>query len=133
MEDASAEEEMASQQMPSEISMDAPLTLTVYSGRGESLVGPLLDQFETDTGVDVRVRYGGTAELAVAILEEGDRSPADVFFAQDAGALGALQDAGRFTVLDDEFLTGSTQSSDRPRAVGWACPAARASSCTPPS
>ena len=104
VEDASAEEEMASQQMPSETSMDGPLTLTVYSGRSESLVGPLLDQFETDTGVDVRVRYGGTAELAVAILEEGDRSPADVFFAQDAGALGALQDAGRFTVLDDEFL-----------------------------
>ena len=84
--------------------MDAPLTLTVYSGRGESLVGPLLDQFETDTGIEVRVRYGGTAELAAAILEEGDRSPADVFFAQDAGALGALQDSGRFTMLDDEFL-----------------------------
>ena len=100
----SAEEEIPTQQTSSETSMDSPLTLTVYSGRSESLVGPLLDQFETDTGVDVRVRYGGTAELAVAILEEGDRSPADVFFAQDAGALGALQDAGRFTVLDDEFL-----------------------------
>ncbi len=102
--ETAAEEEMASQQTPSETSMDGSLMLTVYSGRSESLVGPLLDQFETDTGVDVRIRYGGTAELAAAILEEGDRSPADVFFAQDAGALGALQDAGRFTVLDDEFL-----------------------------
>ena len=104
VEEMAAEEEMSTQQAPSEASMDAPLTLTVYSGRGESLVGPLLDQFETDTGIEVRVRYGGTAELAAAILEEGDRSPADVFFAQDAGALGALQDSGRFTMLDDEFL-----------------------------
>ena len=60
------------------------LSLTVYSGRSESLVGPLLNQFEADTGIDVRVRYGGTAELATTILEEGDRSPADLFFAQDA-------------------------------------------------
>ena len=80
------------------------LSLTVYSGRSESLVGPLLNQFEADTGIDVRVRYGGTAELATTILEEGDRSPADLFFAQDAGALGALQDQGRLLPLSDDLL-----------------------------
>ena len=67
---------------------------TVYSGRNANLVGPLLEMFEEETGIDLEVRYGGTAELAAQILEEGDSTRADVFFAQDAGALGALAKAG---------------------------------------
>lgn len=79
-------------------------SLTVYSGRGEELVGPLFEQFEGETGIDVEVRYGDTAQMAGAILEEGGNSPADVYFGQDAGALGALSDAGRFQPLDAELL-----------------------------
>jgi iron(III) transport system substrate-binding protein len=78
-------------------------TLTIYSGRNEELVGPLIQQFEQGSGIDVEVRYGDTAELAATILEEGDNSPADVFFAQDAGALGAVQNADRFEELPDEI------------------------------
>lgn len=80
--------------------------LTVYSGRSEELVAPLLEQFETDTGITVNARYGDTAELAALILEESDADQvqADVFFAQDAGALGAVADAGLFATLDDAVL-----------------------------
>lgn len=74
----------------------------IYSGRSEKLVGDLIKTFEA-TGVDVDVRYAGTSELAAQILEEGDNSPADIFFSQDAGALGALSKAGRL-----EPLTGPT-------------------------
>ena len=81
-----------------------PGSITVYSGRNESLIGPLIEQFEADTGIDVRVRYGGTAALAVALLEEGGRTPADVFLAQDAGALGALEEAGLFAALSPDIL-----------------------------
>lgn len=79
-------------------------TLTIYSGRNENLVGPLLDRFAKETGINIRVRYGDTAELAATILEEGDNSPADVFFAQDAGALGAIAQTGRFRNLPDPLL-----------------------------
>ena len=79
-------------------------TLTVYSGREEELVAPLLEQFEQESGVDLEVRYGDSAELAATIAEEGDNSPADVFFAQDPGSLGALEQEGLLAELPEEIL-----------------------------
>jgi iron(III) transport system substrate-binding protein len=79
-------------------------TLTVYSGRSEELVGPLFDRFREASGLDVQVKYGSTSEIAATILEEGDASPADVFLAQDAGALGAVAKEGRFATLPQDVL-----------------------------
>ncbi len=66
--------------------------LTLYSGRGETLVAPIISAFTRETGINVNVRYGGTAELAILLQEEGDRSPADLYWAQDVTALGAVVD-----------------------------------------
>ena len=76
-----------------------PGTLVVYSGRSESLVGPIIEQFEEVTGINVAVKYGKTGEIAATILEEGGSSPADVFFAQDPGGLGEVANAGLFETL----------------------------------
>lgn len=81
-------------------------SLTVYSGRGESLVAPLVERFTAETGIDVAVRFGDTAQLAVLILEEGAVSPADVFWGQDAGALGALARAGRLQAIPEGLTAG---------------------------
>ena len=82
---------------------DGDGNLVVYSGREEELIGPLISQFEDETGIDVAVRYGSNAGLVATIFEEGGNSPADVYFGSDPGALGAL--IGRLTVLPDDILS----------------------------
>lgn len=79
-------------------------TLVIYSGRSEDLVGPLVPQIEAATGLTLDVRYGNTAELAAQILEEGDNTPAGLYFGQDAGALGVLAKSGRLAALPQETL-----------------------------
>ena len=73
-------------------SADATESLTVYSGRSESLVGPIIQQFGEATGINVSVKYAGTSELAATLREEGSNTPADLFFAQDPGGLAVVSD-----------------------------------------
>jgi iron(III) transport system substrate-binding protein len=69
---------------------DGPLV--IYSGRSEELVAPLIEDFESSSGLDVEVRYADSSELAATLLAEGEDTEADVFFAQDPASLGAVAD-----------------------------------------
>jgi iron(III) transport system substrate-binding protein len=64
--------------------------LTIYSGRTENLIRPLLERFNRETGIPIDVKYGDSADLALQINEEGERTPADVFLSQSPGATGFL-------------------------------------------
>lgn len=78
--------------------------ITVYSGRGEDLVQPIIDAFVAETGIEVEVRYGNSAEMLLLIQEEGSNSPADVYYSQGAGFLGILSDDGGLAPLPQDVL-----------------------------
>ena len=96
----------------------SPGNLVIYSGRKESLIGNIVQQFEDVTGINVEVKYGSTFPIALMILEEGDNSPADVFIAQDPGGLGFLSDEGRLATLPSE-ITDSVQAWAKPSDGTW--------------
>ncbi|MDV2474826.1 iron ABC transporter substrate-binding protein [Rhodococcus zopfii] len=83
----------------SDESGDGSGALTLYSGRSENLVAPLIDRLEDTLGFPIEVVYGGTPEITGKLVEEGASSPADVVFSQDAGALGLLDQAGMLEAL----------------------------------
>ncbi|HEV3495895.1 MAG TPA: extracellular solute-binding protein, partial [Actinomycetes bacterium] len=78
--------------------------LTIYSGRTQNLIGPLLERFNKETGIAIDVKYGDSAELALLLDEEGDRTPADLFLSQSPGATGFLAGKGHLGQLDAAVL-----------------------------
>ena len=97
---------------------DSANSITIYSGRSETLITALLDTFTQDTGIAVNVRYGDSAELAAQILEEGSNVQADVFFSQDAGALGALAKQGLTKSLPKD-ITDLVDDSYKSKDSQW--------------
>jgi iron(III) transport system substrate-binding protein len=71
--------------------------ITLYSGRIPAAIGSAIDSYEADANRDVQVRFAET-------VEEGDASPADVFFAQEPGAIAAVAEAGLLAKLPQDIL-----------------------------
>lgn len=92
----------------------AAQTLTIYSGREEKIMSPLIQKAKKDLGMDIEVRYGDSTELAIALIEEGKNSRADVFYAQDAGALGALAKEKRTLTIPAQLLNKVAQQFRSP-------------------
>lgn len=79
-------------------------SVTIYSGRTQNLIEPILNRFAEETGIDVKVRYGQSADLALLIDEEGGQTPADLFISQSPGSVGYLDAKGRLGKLPDSVL-----------------------------
>jgi iron(III) transport system substrate-binding protein len=86
--------------------------LVIYSGRSESLVAPIIAQFSEATGIEVEVKYGKTGALAATLLEEGSKTPADIYFAQDPGGLGSVE--SMLAPISDEIVNLTPDWADSP-------------------
>jgi len=100
-------------------------SLVLYSGRSQGLVEPILKEFEKETGIRVRAKYGTSAQLSLALREEGSRSPADIFWAQEAGALEQLNLDGFLAALPDDILS-AVPASCRHENGAWVGTSGRA-------
>ncbi len=92
--------------------------LTIYSGRIEPLIGPAIKLYEKDSGEKVKVRYGDSPSLAATLVEEGKNSRADLFFAQDAGSLDAIEKSGNLAKLPADILN-QVDARFRSRTGSW--------------
>jgi iron(III) transport system substrate-binding protein len=78
--------------------------ITVYSGRIPAAIGGAVDAYEAEADRDVQVRFGDTGDLAATLIEEGSNSPADVYFAQEPGAIGAVAERDLLAPLPADIL-----------------------------
>lgn len=95
--------------------------VTIYSGRSENLIKPVLDAFACETGHDVAVRWGDSTDLALLLGEEGSRSDADVFLSQSPGPISFLEGKDLLAPIDDSIvgLVGEGFSSSGNTWVGF--------------
>lgn len=100
-----------------------PDRIVVYTGRSEALVAELLERFTAETGIQVDVRYGETAQLALALQEEGEQTRADVFWSQDVGALAALSASGLLAAVPDSL---QSRVPEQYRGADWLATSIRA-------
>ena len=93
-------------------------TVTVYSGRSENLIGPILEAFTCQTGTAVETRWGSSTDLALLLAEEGDRTAADVFLSRSPGPVGFLESKGLLRAVGAETLALSSEEN-RSRSGTW--------------
>ena len=94
-------------------------SLTLYSGRGEDLVQPVVDLCSQQIGVDIKTRYGDSAEMLLLLQEEGENTPADVYFSQGAGFLGVLSADDGLLPLDNAITSRVSNSNLISPANDW--------------
>ena len=99
-------------------------TLTIYSGRDEVLVKPVMERFTKETGIELKVRYASSASLATALVEEGSSSPADVFWATEPGTLGLVAGRGLLKRLP-QATVGKVPTRFSTRSRRWVGTSAR--------
>ena len=79
-------------------------SVTIYSGRTQNLIEPVLEAFACETGTSVSVRWGSSTDLALLLAEEGDRTNADVFLSRSPGPIGFLESRDLLTQMPDGTL-----------------------------
>lgn len=88
----------------SAVSSGPATTLTLYSAQHQQTTDALIAAFTKQTGIKVRVAHNDEDVLTAQISQEGDLSPADVFYSENSNWLEQLNDQGQLTKLDASTL-----------------------------
>lgn len=93
--------------------------LVVYSGRSERLIKPVLDAFQSQSGIQIELLSSGTTELVNRLQVEGDRTPADVLITNDAGSLERARELGLLQPLNLPQVDRAIPSQYRAADQTW--------------
>ena len=74
--------------------------LVIYNAQHEQLLDEIIPAFEKQTGINVKLRNGDDLQLANQLVQEGDKSPADVFLTENSPAMSLVDQAGLFAKID---------------------------------
>ena len=88
----------------SDLAIGEPKVLTIYNGRQEKFIIPMVERFEQQTGIKVNLISGKATEYAHRIVEEKENTQADVFLSNDAGILEYLRLENMLAPIDKDTL-----------------------------
>jgi len=98
---------------------DAADKVVVYSGRAERLIKPVLDSFQTKTGIEVELLSSGTTELVNRLQAEGERTAADLFLTNDIGGLERARELGLLASVELDGIERSVPAQFRAPDNRW--------------
>ncbi len=93
--------------------------LNLYSARHYGAIEEPFVQFQEDTGITLRVSQGSPRALLERLRAEGDRSPADVLLAIDAGVLSLATDEGLLQPIESDILLANIDETQRDPDNHW--------------
>ncbi|NJL92847.1 MAG: extracellular solute-binding protein [Anaerolineae bacterium] len=93
--------------------------LNIYSARHYGAIEAPFTQFEADTGIEIRLSQGSERDLLERLRAEGDRTPADLFLAIDAGVLALAAEEGLLQPVESETLAANIAPEFRDPEKHW--------------
>ena len=101
-----------------------PDKLTIYSAQHENLTQAWAKKFQEKTGIKVQIRYGSDSSMGAQIVQEGSKSPADVFLTENSPAMTTVQNAGLLAKVDPATIA-QVGAAYHPSSDDWVGIAAR--------
>ena len=65
--------------------------------------------FEQETGIKVTLNSGKSEQLAGQLKEEGDKTPADVFYTEQTATFADLSEAGLLAPISEQTIQQTAQ------------------------
>ena len=93
--------------------------LVVYSGRAERLIKPVLDAFQTKSGVHIDLLSSGSTELVNRLQAEGRRTSADVFITNEVGALERARELKLLFPIEAALIDGKIPAEFKASDNSW--------------
>ena len=89
-------------------SAQALADITIYSGQHQSGSEAVAQAFTAATGIKATIKQGSSEQMAGQLVEEGERTPADVFWAEQISPMLSLSQAKLLAPLPGDVIAATS-------------------------